>query len=265
MGRGLIFFGFVFLMLVLPMTLAAEINVRTVSGHRASITLLGAGETYEFLDSFHLDTGDNGMVKVEYTGGKEAIDVLVKISKDGETIVNERFEEMNAAEPMYLQVIPGKISKDYLKLDEEKARAEEERLAKLEAEKAEVANPEVTDDGNKGVTGSAISDYELKIPKSLYYIVGGLLVVGLLAFLGLKYGDNLRGLGPGKPVVSVASASNTGSAKDPAEERLIAQLKEAQKEIARLKREEENITKIVEMEKKLEADKEELRKLRSGQ
>jgi hypothetical protein len=272
MKKELLLFGvgFIFLMFVLPLALAdSEINVRTVSGHRASITLLGTGETYEFIDSFHKNTGDTGKVVVNYLGDRGTLDVLVKITKDGETVISERFEDMGSTGPMYLQVIPGKVSSDYKKLDEEKAAAEAAKIAALEAEKVaasgEDAKESDDDSGTEGVTGSAISDFELKIPKSLYYVVGGLLVVGLLAFLGLKYGGGNKSFSPKSVTGSVGSSSVNRDKKNPAELKLENQLKEAQKEIARLKREEQNIAKIAEVQRKLEADKEELRKLRSGE
>ncbi len=254
----------IFAILVIPMTMAAaDINLRTISGHRASITILGAGEAYEFLDSFHQDTG-NGELKVVYTGDKGEIDIIVKITKEGETIMNERFDEMSTSGPLYLQVIPGKVSDNYLKLDEEKAKKEAEEAAKAQAA-AETPEEKTSEEEKKtpesgSVTGSAIEGTDLKIPKGAYYIVGAIIIVGLLAFLGLKFGGNIgfSSLSTG------AGAVQTGNEKSYTERKLEARLKAAQDEINRLKKEEENIEKIVAVEKRLEADKEELRRLRGG-
>jgi len=255
----------IFAVLVIPMSMAAaDINLRTISGHRASITILGAGEAYEFLDSFHQDTGNTGELKVVYTGDRGEMDIIVKITKDGEVIMNERFDSVSASGPLYLQVIPGKVSDNYLKLDEEKAKKEAEEAAKQQAvaetpeEKTSEEEKKVSDSGS--VTGSAIEGADLKIPKSAYYIVGAIIIVGLLAFLGLKFGSNASF----SSLSSGVGATQVGNGKSYTERKLEARLKAAQDEINRLKKEEENIEKIVAVEKRLDADKEELRRLRSG-
>lgn len=290
MKRRVIFVAFALLavvVLVLPLVAAAsEINIRSISGHRASVVILGAGDTYKLLDSSHIDTGDAGEFTVNY-GGDEDFRVSVKIAKDGQTVILEKFGPFTNGEALYLQVIPGKVHSNYQELDaangvvEEETAEEETADEEEDTEEEEVAEEteETAEEGEEaaGITGGVISGLgdTFSNNKTLYYIFGGVIVGLVLIFIVLRVGKGVPSMiskAGGAKSSSGGFGSkpegpkpDVGAGKSEAQKQLEAQLTEARKEISKLKKEEENIGKIVEVERRLESDKAELEKLKSGE
>lgn len=250
--------------LIMPLALAGTtINVKTISGHKASVIMLGAGDTYEFLDSKHVPTGDTGEVSIDYAGDRTELDVLVKITKDGEDVVSHRFDGMDATSPMYLQVIPGKISENYKELEEKKAAEEAAKAVPEVVEESvdgEIVQEGVAEENSEGdenskVTGNAISIDSIKIPKNVYYIVGGIILAAAILLAGLKMGPSVVRAIPRPSVGGYSGGATTKQLAD-AERRI----KEAQAEINKLK----NRDKIDAAERKMQKDKEELERLKKG-
>ncbi|MAG38072.1 hypothetical protein CMI45_01645 [Candidatus Pacearchaeota archaeon] len=268
--RNIILAAFFLVVILTGFVSAADtvINVRTVSVHKAVVTVLGAGEGYTFLDSFFKDTGDSGELAVTYSGGQDEIKVNVLISKDGSKIMLEKFGPFPAGEPIYLQVIPGKVSDNYKAMDEAKATEAAAAPEVVEEPEEDTAEPEVveeTEEENKGITGSAIFSKKIVIPKAIYYVVGGILLVGVLLIVVMKFGPSIKGSIPRSVPKSGSSPGFLGASEKSSEvARLEGQLKEAKVEIEKMKKMEANREKISEVERRLALDRAELQKLKNS-
>ncbi len=190
-----IILGILITLVIIPGVLAidTQVNVRTLADHKVSIFVMESNRP-EIKNSFYLDSGA-GEISAIYSGSEDIIDIRVKVTKDGQTVLNEKFDEFNAGVPVYLQLIPGDISKDYKKLDSEKATvvAENASQAVENASKNESASTIGSDNSNEstkkdGVTGLAISEGKFKFSNATYFVVGGIVIALVIVLLIFKVG-----------------------------------------------------------------------------
>ena len=69
-----------------------QINVRTLPNHKASIFVLKTGETYLLLNSYHINADSTGQVSATYSGDESKIMITLKITKNGQTVMLNKFE-----------------------------------------------------------------------------------------------------------------------------------------------------------------------------
>lgn len=264
MKKEILIFAFLLAMLILPFASAldTEINVRTISQHKTHILVLADSDTYGLLQDFHLNSDDFGNVQVVYSGEESSVNINVQIDEGYEKLMLEKFQSVPTGSPVYLQVIPGSVSDNYLALDKEteEARAKQEAEA-LATETATVQTEEtpieesvdeqpVEESKSGGITASAISDFASSVPSMVYYIVGGLIIALAFVLFIFKNPRMLKGLSKSPQVKSQSSIDTLEDAE--------RKIEEAQKEIAKLRSKE----KIFEAEKKLEQDRSALDDLR---
>ena len=114
-----------FFNIVFVAAIDTDINVRTLSGHKVSILILNNGGNYYLYDSFHKTSDSYGVVTAKFTGDQKSVKISVKVVRGNDTIINEKFEDaFTTGSPLYLQVIPGNVSRDYRELDKPAANSQ---------------------------------------------------------------------------------------------------------------------------------------------
>jgi hypothetical protein len=272
--------------LLLPVVMAidTQINVRALPEHKVSIFVLDSDKVYSVIHSAHIQSGNSGEVSTTYSGNKPTIKVNVQIKKDGDSVQLERFDEFPVGNPLYLEVKPGSVSRNYMEGEEEDDPVEEEadaegEISEGEEGEGEDVGGEEESTGDSGITGSAISDNEageddelgLGLSNTTYFIIAGVVVAVVILLFILKL--SLPGMkkDPAYKYKSVSAESSTAENSEDGgnnstwrERKLERKLEAAQAEIEKLKLEEQNAEKIAEVRRRLQEDKEELRKLRKG-
>jgi len=273
--------GFVILLLnvlLLAVVSAAdtEINVKTLPDHDVSIYVLDASQVYYLLQSYHLATDWKGFQSVVYSGSTPDINVRVVVKKDNQQVLSEKFGPYKTGSPIYIQAIPGNLSKDYREF--EKAAAQSTAINSTNITNVSSVNQNndtisnstnitfnenKTSEKNNLLGGFSLLKTNEKIISSLKYVGYGtiaIIVILLIILIVKKYGSSfVRYLGSIRPPhlkKSISSSSNIEIELRKAEKKL----EEAQKQIERIKREE----RIKEVKKRLQEDLEELKRLQRG-
>ncbi len=244
-----------------------EINVKTLPDHKASIFIKEGGKLVT-LESFHEVADSEGMISITYTGSQDFLDIIVKVTENGEKILLVKFEGYDAGFPIYIQAKPGDSLRDYSGLE---AEEEEEEVEETAAEEEEVEDeveeePEVevedeVEEGTAGVTGGVISDEGFdfsSISGKMYLIIGGVVIGIVVLLVFVKFGmsklkDPAFSYKTVKPVPDVGKMEKE---IDKAERKI----REAKEEISKIT----NQDKITSAEKKLQEDREALEKLKEG-
>ena len=92
---------FVALFVSIPFVAAdTQINIKTEPLYKVSVFVLKPDEVYNLLESFHVKADSNGYAVVNYKGSSDEINVNVKVHKDGETLILEKFENLAAGAPL---------------------------------------------------------------------------------------------------------------------------------------------------------------------
>jgi hypothetical protein len=275
---------------VLPVVLAIEttINVNTIAYHKVSVFVYGEGEM-SILDSHHIESEADGIVSVVHNSGAKVIDVRVKISKDGNTVANEKFEGYSAGENINILIDGIKVDGDY--------SPEEELLIANESEESEINDLEqnVTndlivenqladiDEENTGeVTGNVIGTEKNNNSSSyvFYIVIVGVFLSLVIILMVVKRIVRKAHLGHAAVPSSVFKneLNNTddselkktkiekeseveGVGSESYVEKLEQQIKQVQGEIKLIKNQE----KIKAIQKKLEEDREQLERLKRGE
>jgi hypothetical protein len=268
MRRSLLILIFLVAILIVPTALAdVEVNVRTLPDHKVSVFVLKPVETYSLIDSAHTTSDGSGLASAAISGGSDTVKINVKISKDSETIIFEKFEEeFTIGSPVHLQVIPENISTNYLEMDQQRAdeeaaqQAEEEEAAAaaveaestVEIEDQEAEGPKIT-----GKVSSIVTSVKSGIfSKTSYILIGAILTGAVLLFIirsriSVPTLSNLRGGG------EVLTRSKVEQELEEAEK----DIEEARSKIRQIKNED----KIKQAKKKLDEDKARLERLEKGE
>ena len=226
----------VFVLLALPLILAStEINVKTYSDHKVSIFVQSTTPPISTLESFYIMSDATGLATVTFTGSNTEARINVKVTKDGEEVVHHIFEEMDMTSPLYLQAIPGEISENYRELEEETAENATEVVNEtVEEVVKETVEEEVEE--NDTITGAVVENNSTgisKIPNFVYYIIGIVVVAGILVFFiigRLNHRNKFAGTRGMKPI-RVSAPSEYEAKLTDAENKI----KAAQAEISRLR------------------------------
>ncbi len=263
-----------------------QINVRTWPNHKASILVSKPVEPPPLLNSFHINSGSTGEVSAVYSGDDPIIKITVKITKDGQTVLMQKFEnEFATGSPLYLQVIPGRISDNYKLQDEQREQnatnqaATNQTIVNQTSQNATQENqtaPETTNstttnttETNSSITGAVISDKtnksSFKIPIFVWYILLGLIVAGIIVFGFIKLKPKMKrsetphyerhGRVALKPIHH-QEAKDTNSQLAEAERKI----REAQEEINKIK----NKSKMDEIRSRIQKEQDELSRLEKG-
>lgn len=285
--------GILFLILVFPLISAADtsIKVKTLPDHKVSLFIYSSG-SLSISDSFLYKLSDNnGMVSVVYSATQSRIDVRVKVeTKDGTKVFNELFEDYSTGKPIYIRLDNDEKNGEYV---EPTVTAENVTENVTEEETTGEVEENVTDvvpASNEVVTGAVVSEGGKGIfSKTIYIVVIAIvlaLIIVLFVFRKKIFTHDAAGTGSksnfSPPVVARPSGPSGGIAPQnrflrvnmgneetrninaavsgTEIEDIERRLRDAQKELHMIKNQE----KIKLAEKRIEEDKRELERLRSG-
>lgn len=290
MKRGQVLTALIFLVLVINFVSAidTEIIVKTLPDHNVMISALRVSENpYDLIESFHLKSDEEGTTSTTLSSSEESFNLAIWIKKGNDVVKYEKFENSYpAGTPVELEMYPDwyikqkEIEAEFAKraaltsanLTEEESssevtenQTETETTSIPTTEDSETPAEEETNSSEItpgisffNVAGSAVfGDDGLLSKKTLYYIIGGILLLAIFIAC-LKF--TLRKM-KGKSGTSFAGTGDEERIK--ADERKI---KEAREEIERLKnksQDSEKEKKIAEAKKKLIEDEKALMKLRN--
>ena len=272
------------LLLVFPLASAFDtpIKVKTIVGNKVSIFVYPSGSLAS-VNSYYLETNGNGEVSVVHTSSDNEIDLLVKVTKDGVNIFKEKFTGYEAGAPISIKMDYDEITGEY---DEAAVKANETPVvvAPVANTTEEVKETVKTDATNASVTGNVAKEVSggSGFSKIIFFIIGGVLIVGAVVFLVMRYStfrfssgksggaadgaptyfrSNNVGVGKGSGFsMTHASSAPVSSTGGPDVAELENKIKEAERQLNLLK----NREKIRIAEKRLEEDRKELDRLRKG-
>ncbi len=272
----------ILLMFVSFVSAATEIKVKTLPNHKVSIFVLDADQTFLSLDSFHKESDSSGLASAAYTGQKNKIDVLVKVSKDGKKVLSERFEDYKTGEPIFIRMDNEEINGKYVEkkvivengteVENDTKKDGEETTAVEEPTPSEESSTEEEPVVNQPATGGVIANDNSDgfFSWTFYLIVGGFLIAILVVLLIWKFSTHSSWMpipmhpqitGPQGALKKSQDKGDVVGSSSRDVLKLEKKLEEAQREIRILK----NKEKIRDAERRLEDDRQELEKLRKGE
>lgn len=261
--KTLIFALATLFLISLVMATDTTITIKTLPDHKVSIFVYGAGEL-ALTDSKHGTSDSQGMFSYVHSSDKSRIDVLVKITKDAQTVFKEKFEDYEAGKPISIRMDNEEITGEYNPAAKGPENVTNETAIQTSPE-VEITEVKTEEESNsEGVTGSTISGIAgLKISTIVYYILGVFFVLVVIFFImkrSWKYRStkSYGNIGPSVPPSTLSASSTSDEDNLASLERKIA---EAQSELNLMRNQE----KIKVAEARLEADKRELERLRQGQ
>lgn len=259
------------LVLILPSVLAATtpITIHTAPDTFVMVRVYKANEKIDTLQSI-IDTpsGLSGTVEITHESAESSIDVevFIKLKRNGRAEFYKRFGPFTAGEPISLTLpeenntdeepVAAKIS-DNATIPETTAPAETQSTTSAQS-----------NDNPAPVTGQVISGMPDK--KTLSVIIGGIVLVGALAYISYLFYQKggLSGLsvsGMFKSMPGAKSAPRGFRGESPGH--ILSELNQTKRELESTRRELQSLRnrdKIKEAEARIEREKEELRRLRSG-
>jgi len=241
-----VFVLFAIVLMILPMVLAVEIDVKTLSGQTVTVFLREPG-AFDVLD-FHQGTAVDGKVIFTSDFTKDLVDLQVNVGKNGDSLIVFKRQGVDATGTIDLYL----PSEDGAKVTvtpfvEEVVEEEVEEVVEEEVE--EVVEEEVEEVANSAITVNAVSSIKnILSSKSSYYVVGVILALFAIAFI-IQVGRNKIGKGDFK-VVKYGDDSRLEDAEK--------KLNEAKKELDDIKNRKK---KLAEAKARFQKDKEELSKL----
>ena len=237
-----------------------EIKIKTLADHKVSIFIYPDSSAAS-VNSFHAIADEKGEALFIHSSNDPKIDVLVKITKEGEKVFLERFEGYQAGKPISIRVDYDEVSGDYTP----QAAVPVVETANKTIEPANAVTAE-TQPSNQ-LTGEVVAVNATESSSKAFYFV---VVIGILAAIVVvllvikrfmpfsQFGSTFKIKSSSSPAYTSSSSYNSG------EERRIKEIErkisDAQKELNMVRGQE----KIKAAEKRLEQDRRELEKLKFG-
>lgn len=181
------------LLILMPLIVAVEINIKTLPEHRLYIRVQEAGNLNSNPDSKIIPDTETGEVSYNSGVGYSNIDIYLKLSKDGEEKFNKWFREFSTSAPININFM-SEDEAGIVDSFEEEEEAEEESEEETEENETEVGEEVVEEEPEEvveevqesgpGITGAAISGIKgVFASKTTYYIIGGIFIIGVLFFI----------------------------------------------------------------------------------
>ena len=235
-----VFVLFAIVLMVLPMVLAVEINVKTLSGQTVTVFLREPG-AFDVLD-FHQGEAVDGVVTFTSDFTKDLVDLQVNVGKNGDSIIVFKKPSIDATGviELYLPSEQGATVTTVPLVEEIEEVVEEE-----------VVEEEVA---NSAITVNAVSNIkDILSSKKSYYILGAILALFAIAFI-IQISRNKIGNKDNFRIVKFNNNNKDDERIEDAEKKL-AEAKEELDDIKNRKK------KLAEAKARFKKDKEELRSL----
>jgi len=259
----LLFIAFPFISAV-----SVPINVETFPNHEIMISGLYPGSVYSLIQSFHGKSDASGKFSVILNTSIDKIDVKVWVKKDNTAIVTKRFDGYPTGADINLEVYPENYQKPapVANVSNETALAAPTNESIIENTSETVT--ETSESGSK-LTGAAVKEGESS-GKMLYYIIGAIVLLGIIGFTSaviIRRRDfpsnpkevrvrKLSEIQRERQEMKGKSAEEYKRAYEAAQKKV----EESQKEINKLKNQE----KIKQIEDRISKERDEVNRLRRG-
>ena len=235
-----------------------EIKIKTLADHKVSIFVY-PDDSATSINSFHITADSVGSVSVTHSSGHAKIDLLVKVTKDGNKVFLERFEDYIAGNPISIRVDYEEVSGTYDPQAAAKAAAAQNTTVEENVTVAQEKEP------SSQITGEVVAASPESSSTAFYFVVViGILAAIVIVLFVIKRFMPFSQFKFGHSSPSVRPSSSPYTANLAAEERRIKEVErkivDAQKELNVLKGQE----RIKAAEKRLEMDRRELEKLKFG-
>ena len=263
--RVLVIFAILMLVIV-PMVLAVEINVKTLPGHVVTV-FLRTPEAYDVLD-FHQGKAKDGVINFESGFYQDLVDLQVNVGTSGGDnviVVKKAGVSARGIIDLYLPSEQGALVTTRPLEGTEEVVEETEEVEVEETDSEEVVEDEVvaespdeeavedSEEVTAGITGNAVDSIKgVFTSKASYYIIGAVLGLFALVFV-IQVGRKKIEKGGNYKVVKYAG-ENDDKRLDAAERKLM----EAKRELDEIKNRKK---KLAEAKVRFEKDKEELSRL----
>jgi hypothetical protein len=233
-------------LMVMPLVFASvEMSIKTVPDHRISVIFRNPGELAT-LDSFHKDTGD-GNIDISSLLTKTELDIQIILKTQDNsgkfiTMLNKKFESVSTNNLIKVTAIPGEGINIVDSFEGEVVEEEipEEEVVEEEIPEEEVVEEEIVEEEKEAeITGEAVGGIGSSNSKTIYYIVGVVLLL-LIGFYLVKFRKKMGKKGSGFKVVKFGDNGDNGDEddKDDYEDRVSnaeKKLEEAQKALSELR------------------------------
>lgn len=242
-----------------------EIKIKTTSFTKVYLTILNTGDEFNAITAYSKNSDYYGDVSFVHSGDQLIFDLMVVLSKNGETIYSEKFREgYRAGKPIFLEVAP----EGYELLETPDAPSTGNETDSNSTEEAPIVEEEVSEsEDKKGLSGFSIANITDSIPwKYVLYALGIIVVLGGVIFALKQVQIRPRQIKVTK-LSDRRSSSDIEEADDGPKDKLdrliqeteskLKELKTAQKEIGSSK----NGQKIKELQERIRRDQEELKRI----
>ena len=184
-----------FVILVMPLFLALDLNIKTLPGHKISVIIRAVGQLSS-LDSYHQETGD-GNVFISSEVSEDPVDLLVTLKKDDINILNKKFEGVSTAKLININFVPGEEigifdkkekNETQVNVTESNASVQTSNDAENSNDAEKITNQTSEIEGveeveKPGITSKAIENIkDIVTSKTTYYIIAGIVAVVILFF-----------------------------------------------------------------------------------
>lgn len=263
------FLGLIFLLVSTSLLSAASTNIslETLPSHDISISVLKTGGEYDLIKNFQGVSNADGKFSVIFSSDNfSSIDLKVYAKKNGQLVIMKKFGPFSILNPISLELYP----EGYVKpIPVVQITNTTNTTANTTAENQtqtlnETVDLKITQEGDAkpSLTGLATSDDSTSSGKTIYYILGGIILLALIVigrFLISKKSPHkevrVRKLSEIQRELKEAKSTTDFKKIVVKEEKEIVKL---EKEVSKMKSQE----RIKEIENRVRRDQEEVRRLR---
>lgn len=195
-------------LLTIPLILAGgfdtDISIQLDETNQSILIRLKDINSGSVFDSLSLKTNSEGEASGNFSTSREEINILILLVKEGQIIRTESVGPFVSGNQIDLDFRENPINETLEENTTEINETEEILIPESEAVEEVVAEGTVEEDVDARITGAAVTDTDstFDIPSYLYYIIGGVLLLSLVAFLAVKIGGRAGHERSFTPVIS---------------------------------------------------------------
>lgn len=259
-------FVFVLLLIVLipqVLALSSEIKVKTLPYHQVQLTTFDQdASSFTAFERFKQEADQYGDTTFIFTSDEPDFGIIIYIKWSGETVVSKKYEESyETGKPVYLEIAPAGArllkTPDAVINETNSTEIPENETQTEEIPADNSTTEEEVNDNQNSITGFTITEELSKeTKKTIYIVLISVVALAIILIFIFKFRNKSRKL--------IGMDFKPSSASKQPDARLITnlerKLKDAEHEITLLK----NREKIKEVERRIEEEKKEIERLRSG-
>ncbi len=182
------------------------ITVKTLPSSRVEIYVLDSSEAYYSIQSFFKDSGGSGEVSVVHTSDLNKFDIKLIIKRFNVKVYSETHEDFEAGNPVTLyalvspenetQQTPTETNTTQInETSQQQTNITEnttETITNAEIFEGEQETTLKEEESSQPATSFAISENFKKISKKVYYVIGIVILVAVVLFVGISVARRMR-------------------------------------------------------------------------